>query len=562
MPANKSQQGTILVFFALMLPILVVCGGMSLDFGRAYFHKSYLQNVADAAALAGAAGAQGSGRARLVSVDAEVAHNLTPADAELLAVADGTASPVIEANTGAREDLQDKNQGLATELWKERDGTKYYYRVELREAVKFAFAGVLIPTDFLPHWTVAAAAVAQGTVGDKTLYEQLKDIEAKETYDSFQALQTEMQSLNFGDGFSKAQYRREGTMGTYYRYDPATGSIERVEYGYPGVELDSVKSLAELDDEGNRLDNKTKKDKYINVRDLFIDFKPDISTGRDIGNWDLADGFPTYASLANLIIEGMPADWLLKTKSQNDVVKAFMDNFNLTEAEAKELLNRFLKTRINYQLNFNRLYAVRGNLAELAAMDAKAQAEREKRLADGSKGDENYFWQLATRDSQGNIVESDPLLVHIESEELSAGNSTNSVRKININIQADNTVKDLMGHYKYRPLVFFYEGPSLKEGVAVGSRVSQPVTLNLEKDFRGILFAPNSPVCIKGNGHKLQGFVVAKEFIDEEGNTLTFPGDYDKLNLSDREFDTFGLVNISTMDPKEVLLTYEAQKLT
>ena len=88
------------------------------------------------------------------------------------------------------------------------------------------------------------------------------------------------------------------------------------------------------------------------------------------------------------------------------------------------------------------------------------------------------------------------------------------------------------------------------------------MTLNLEKDFRGILFAPNSPVCIKGNGHKLQGFVVAKEFIDEEGNTLTFPGDYDKLNLSDREFDTFGLVNISTMDPKEVLLTYEAQNLT
>ena len=44
-------------------------------------------------------------------------------------------------------------------------------------------------------------------------------------------------------------------------------------------------------------------------------------------------------------------------------------------------------------------------------------------------------------------------------------------------------------------------------------RDSQPVILNLNADFSGILFAPNSPVAINGNGHNLHGFVVAKEFV-------------------------------------------------
>ena len=42
--------------------------------------------------------------------------------------------------------------------------------------------------------------------------------------------------------------------------------------------------------------------------------------------------------------------------------------------------------------------------------------------------------------------------------------------------------------------------------------------LNLQANFRGILFAPSSPVIILGNGYKLEGFVVAREFVQLEGN--------------------------------------------
>ncbi len=150
------------------------------------------------------------------------------------------------------------------------------------------------------------------------------------------------------------------------------------------------------------------------------------------------------------------------------------------------------------------------------------------------------------------VPATDPLYIRIESEELNEadGDKQNTTaRQMFININADNTASNA------RPLIIFYEGPDrgLKEGYddadVEGStqtqspkdaypnltrRTAQPVVLNLQADFKGILFAPSSPVIIKGNGHKMEGFVVAKNFIDfaDSGdvrvteNGLTFYTDY------------------------------------
>ena len=100
-----------------------------------------------------------------------------------------------------------------------------------------------------------------------------------------------------------------------------------------------------------------------------------------------------------------------------------------------------------------------------------------------------------------------------------------------INVNVDNTGANA------RPLIIFYEGPDrgLSENYDTAelagnqsakpkeayqyltARDPQPLVLNLNKDFKGILFAPNSPVIIKGNGHKMEGFVVAKEFVNDAG---------------------------------------------
>ena len=49
----KKQRGAIFVLTALLLPIMFGCLGIAYDVGNIYMHKARLQNVADAAALAG-----------------------------------------------------------------------------------------------------------------------------------------------------------------------------------------------------------------------------------------------------------------------------------------------------------------------------------------------------------------------------------------------------------------------------------------------------------------------------------------------------------------------------
>lgn len=49
----KQQGGSVLIISALMLPLMLGCLGFAYDFGNLYMHKSRLQNMTDAAALAG-----------------------------------------------------------------------------------------------------------------------------------------------------------------------------------------------------------------------------------------------------------------------------------------------------------------------------------------------------------------------------------------------------------------------------------------------------------------------------------------------------------------------------
>lgn len=110
----------------------------------------------------------------------------------------------------------------------------------------------------------------------------------------------------------------------------------------------------------------------------------------------------------------------------------------------------------------------------------------------------------------------DPLYARIESEQIKAYElngiekgdfrTYNSVHQIIIEVNVANTGEN------DRPLVFFYDGPQ-KFDESSHVRDSKPVILNLNADFNGILYAPNSPVVVAGNGHKFTGFVVAKEFV-------------------------------------------------
>lgn len=158
-----------------------------------------------------------------------------------------------------------------------------------------------------------------------------------------------------------------------------------------------------------------------------------------------------------------------------------------------------------------------------------------------------------TDNDPSNNLEPDPLWVRIEGDPFWSDERSNktktldSVRQFIINAHVDNTtvvdengkspsldasgnrIKDADGNpqyvYKYRPFFIFYMGPevnnkdeftkSLDKTFAEDTfaRKSQPVIINLYTDWNAILYMPYSPVIINGNGHKLTGFVIAKEYL-------------------------------------------------
>ena len=98
----------------------------------------------------------------------------------------------------------------------------------------------------------------------------------------------------------------------------------------------------------------------------------------------------------------------------------------------------------------------------------------------------------------------DPLFIYIESE------PARDARQLIINVNVSN-----MDESDYRPIVLIYDGEDNP----------YPVILNLNADFRGILYAPNSQVAINGNEFDFQGFVIAKSYVQlmtEEDNENNF----------------------------------------
>ena len=112
-------------------------------------------------------------------------------------------------------------------------------------------------------------------------------------------------------------------------------------------------------------------------------------------------------------------------------------------------------------------------------------------------------------------IESDPIqdLTYLGKPD---HKSYNSVRQITLNFNADNTAKS-GDKYIYRPYCIFYTGPENidyktdSEGVLI--RRSKPVVVNLNANLNAIMFFPNSPVVINGNGKDWTGFIIAKCFL-------------------------------------------------
>lgn len=110
------QKGQILVFTAVLLPLLIAACGFTVDFGNMYMHKSKLQNAADAAAIAGGY----AFRDNKENIDSHPK-------------ADNASTASAESNLTNFDDM-----GHLYQARMDKDGV-IYYRVELSESVPIYF---------------------------------------------------------------------------------------------------------------------------------------------------------------------------------------------------------------------------------------------------------------------------------------------------------------------------------------------------------------------------------------------------------------------------------------
>ncbi|MBE8950104.1 MAG: Tad domain-containing protein [Quinella sp. 3Q1] len=119
------------------------------------------------------------------------------------------------------------------------------------------------------------------------------------------------------------------------------------------------------------------------------------------------------------------------------------------------------------------------------------------------------------------------------------------VRQFVININADNTADNK------RPLFFYYDGP---DKVKSENAPPQPLILNLNANFKGVLWMPDVPVVINGNGHTFEGFIVASEFryLSTSGTQVKYSSNGQTItNASDNKIR----VNTSNGNVNSVLAT-------
>ena len=142
------QRGAIIVFTALLLPLLMACTGLAVDLGNLYVHKARLQNAADAAALAGA-------REFAVKGETVDAHPQADEEASLYVDTDAQNRNLANAITGRLYRAKEVEDAI-------------YYRVDLTENVPLYFLRFfgLMDSDVSAASVAAVGMVEESGGGD------------------------------------------------------------------------------------------------------------------------------------------------------------------------------------------------------------------------------------------------------------------------------------------------------------------------------------------------------------------------------------------------------------
>ncbi|MBQ3443971.1 MAG: Tad domain-containing protein [Selenomonadaceae bacterium] len=503
MRRHKKRRGQVVVFYALMIPIFLFAGGVGLDLGWYYLNVSRLQNAADASVIAGAQ-ALANDEANFKDFTYNALVDKYPADgrdytkdttagdeAAAKYALKNLSSDAIYVHNGDVYSMKDNyTRGdptitMTPSLYKDVHNN-YYYVIALSENVHHFFLGFLkdmkagvvavARLDFhalpRPQGTGVEIEVPEGTNILAEMY-KIEDVSVMRNWEWQDWYKRE--SVTYGQNLpAEYEYLRGQTVHPKADYKAMTKGKDIYSGDWQQIQ-DSDKRVHYKQGDHYRTETATvEPDSNENKRDsINLDFNPDLeakflSTGQFTEDWDI--GYPTPDDIALYKLQNYRS-------SKEDSTAEY--TFNL---------------RIHSTFNFETPYKKR----------ASSKYDTEKNPED----------VLYVR------IESEPIneLPFVKNQS-SKHTVYSTVRQIIININQSNMDS------QYRPLMFFYSGPEKnitnENDPNFHIRDSQPIILNLNADARVNLFAPHSPVIINGNGYKMQGFVIAKEFVQ-----LTTAADY------------------------------------
>ena len=505
-----TQRGQALMLYALLIPMLFLFVGVTLDLGWYYLNVSRLQNAADAAVIAGARAFADDINAKNTAANISVTYNYDGTIVDSYSIinppdtgtdktkGDEAAADYVLKNLSASDaswsKSEDANSYTVSDNWSRNyksqitlvpllyyDEENFYYVVHLAEKVEHLFLPGFF--DAMPAPVVAVAMITKtdntsatttaktvnivfdangGTFGDGTTT-NTKEFTAAESMEDDET----SDSLNSGKG------------------EP-TNSIQKEFKGWSTTQNPKEGDKIVIYEDGKQL---TKKQ----VAELFGD----------------NDTVTLYAVWEEVLPTNNRTLW---EQMHYLIAKYVYDpDWNVSVNKFQAALNdlNFIPTGNAAVLNNNKIVYIT-MAADTKANNSKAYVKDVDRLFLDFRPD-GFIVRVhalinvnAAYDVRSDKSGDDPLYIRIEAEP-KQGSVGNEPQQIIININADNTADSK------RPLFFYYDGPLTYNGT-YPDRIAQPVILNMTTDFKGVLFMPEVPVVIHGNGHKFEGFIVAKEF--------------------------------------------------
>lgn len=568
------QKGQALVFFAIALPTLFMFVAVVVEFGWWYINQSRLQNAADAAVLAGAEKIVSSveNKASNISFKVDFVNKVPPGYSASQAETAGDETAKQYADKNFYYSATEPDYAAYYNSFKHYtygDTKKFnpaYYAVELEGKAKHLFS---IMNNF-GEMNLKAIAVARITENIESILNGLKvnnvmigNWEVQNVYQNINDYYKNKDgtpqlnddgSIKYKNSDKRKEFQNASGYETLFtgRWNHYKEPNKKIYYTQNNeFRTEVVDVYVTRDLSGNTTYKTTEKIDGVETEVTKI--------------LDYGSAFPTPANGGQRYswrdVESINLDWAqdFQFNLKNSGAKYSVNDWDIGYALPDDV--NTVSTMGTQGWNINQLnYRIHGLITFYEVFPTIAKKLNEEGEVDEENGKYYYdplwvriesepMWSYLGANKQQlqldtvhqiiiNINESNWMEEEIETQIERIEGEDNKEKTVIHPIPIDSTDPRLKNFTLnegekviLRPLVFFYDGPETnatnifldqanitsyngqtRPATRPACRNSKPVILNLNADFAGILYMPNSPVCVITNGHKFRGFIRAKSY--------------------------------------------------